>query len=290
MIAVLGKMKVLLREIPDYLKDRSTIITQVMFVSIFALVFINIYSPFNASSWFEVGRIEFFFYSSAFILSGMLIIVLSKLIFILLTGRIRFTYLLFGIWHLMEIVLLAVGYLIVDLSLLKSGAELVERFTGLLFITLLVLAIPYSLSWLGLSLKDKRIKLAGLMENTSQEFRERKMVTFRDETEKLRFSIKSRDILFVESTDNYVTVHTNEKGKLRKIMLRNTMKRLEKELEGTMIQRCHRSFMVNFENIKLVKLISTNLYIYIDFPEEIRIPVSRTYAEHVHEFLNRVSL
>ena len=25
-------------------------------------------------------------------------------------------------------------------------------------------------------------------------------------------------------------------------------------------------------------------------PEEIRIPVSRTYAEHVHEFLNRVSL
>jgi len=94
----------------------------------------------------------------------------------------------------------------------------------------------------------------------------------------------------VESTDNYVTVHTTEKGMIKKIMLRNTMKRLEKELEGTLIQRCHRSYMVNFENIKLVKLISTNLYIYMDFPEEIRIPVSRTYAEHVHEFLNRVSL
>ena len=283
-------MKILLREIPDYLKDKSTIITQVMYVSIFALVFINIYSPFNASSWFEVGRIEFFFYSSAFILSGMLIIVLSKLIFVLLAGRIRFTYLLFGIWNFMEIVLLAAAYLVVDLYLLKSGAELVERFTDLLFITLLVLAIPYSLSWLWLSLKDKRSKLENLTENTSLEFRERKMITFRDETEKLRFSVKSRDILFVESTDNYVTVHTNEEGKLRKIMLRNTMKRLEKELEGTLIQRCHRSFMVNFENIKLVKLISTNLYIYMDFPEEIRIPVSRTYAEHVHEFLNRVSL
>ncbi len=283
-------MKILFGEIPDYLKDKSTIITQVMFVSIFALVFINIYSPFNASSWFEVGRIEFFFYSSAFILFGMLVIVLSKLIFVLLAGRIRFTYLLFGLWNLMEIVLLAVVYLAVDLVLLKSGAELVERFTGLLFITLLVLAIPYSLSWLWLSLKDKRSTLENLTENTSQEFRERKMVTFRDETEKLRFSIKSRDILFVESTDNYVTVHTTEKGMIKKIMLRNTMKRLEKELEGTLIQRCHRSYMVNFENIKLVKLISTNLYIYMDFPEEIRIPVSRTYAEHVHEFLNRVSL
>lgn len=283
-------MKKVLGEIPDYLKDKSTIITQVMFVSIFALVFINIYSPFNAATWFEVGRIEFFFYSSAFILSGMLIIVISKLIFVLIADRVRISYLTFGLWHLMEIILLAAAYLVVDLYFLKSGAELLERFTGLLFITLLVLAIPYSLSWLWLSLKDKRTTLESLTENTSQEFREKKMITFRDETEKLRFSIKSRDILYVESTDNYVTIHTTEQGKLRKIMLRNTMKRLEKELEGTLIQRCHRSYMVNFENIKLVKLISANLYIYMDFPEEIRIPVSRTYAEHVHEFLNRVSL
>jgi hypothetical protein len=283
-------MKTMYREIPDYLKDKSTIISQVMFVSIFALVFINIYSPFNASSWFEVGRIEFFFYSSAFILSGMLIIVVSKLIFVLIAGRVRISFLLFGIWNFMEIVLLAAAYLVVDLYLLKSGAELIERFTGLLFITLLVLAIPYSLSWLWLSLKDKRSKLEKLTMNTSLEFRERQMISFRDETEKLRFSIKSRDILFVESTDNYVTVHTHQDGKLKKVMLRNTMKRLEKELEGTLIQRCHRSYMVNFENIKLVKLISTNLYIYLDSPEEIRIPVSKSYAEHVHEFLNRVSL
>lgn len=282
--------KLILKEIPDYLKDRSTIITQVMFVSIFALIFINIYSPFNAASWFEVGRIEFFFYSSVFILSGMLAIVASKLFFILLSRRIRFSYLLFGLWNLFEIFLLAAAYLAVDLFLLKSGADLVDRFLSLLFITLLVLAIPYSLSWLWLSLKDKRQKLEGLTRNTSLEFREKQMVSFRDETEKLRFSIKSNDILYIESTDNYVTVISSEGGKLRKAMLRNTMKRLEKELEGTLIQRCHRSYMVNFQNIKLVKLISTNLYIYLDHPGEIRIPVSRTYAEHVHEFLNRVSL
>ena len=287
---MLGKLKILLREIPDYLKDKSTIITQVMFVSVFALVFINIYSPFNASSWFEVGRIEFFFYSSALILSGMLVIVLIKLLFVFLVRRIRFTYLHFAVWNLMEIILLAAAYLVVDLVLLKSNAELVERFTGLLFITLLVLAIPYSISWMWLSLKDKRIKLENLTADTSLEFKEKKMIIFRDETEKLRFSVKSEDILFVESTDNYVTIHTSENGKIKKIMLRNTMKRLEKELEGTLIQRCHRSYMVNFENIKLVKLISTNLYIYMDFPNEIRIPVSRTYAEHVHEFMNRVSL
>jgi len=160
----------------------------------------------------------------------------------------------------------------------------------MLMSSLLVLAIPYSLSWLYLSMKDKRDKIEELMRNTSQEFKENKMITFRDETEKMRFSIKSSDILYIESTDNYVTVFTSEEGKLKKVMLRNTMKRLEKELEGTLIQRCHRSYMVNFENIKQVKLLSTQLYIYIDSSEDIRIPVSKSYAEHVHEFLNRVSL
>jgi len=286
----MSRFKIIFDEIPDYLKDKSTLITQVMFVSIFGLVFINIYAPFNASSWTEMSRLEFFFSSSVMILIGMLGIVISKLIFFLLIGRVRFTYLIFGFWHFTEIVLLAAIYLVVDLVLLKSGMELVDRFTSLLFITLMVLAIPYIISWLYLSMKDKRTKLEDLTENTSQEFKEKQMITFRDETEKLRFSIKSEDILYVESTDNYVTVHTLEKGKVKKIMLRNTMKRLEKELEGTLIQRCHRSYMVNFENIKLVKLISTNLYIYMDSPEEIRIPVSKSYAEHVHEFLNRVSL
>ena len=286
----MSRLKVIFDEIPDYLKDKSTLITQVMFVSIFGLVFINIYAPFNASSWTEMGRLEFFFNSSAMILIGMMAIVISKLVFFLAMGRIRMSYLIFGLWHLAEIVLMATFFLVVDLVLLKSGMDLVDRYASLLFITLMVLAIPYSISWLYLSMKDKRAKLENLTEDTSLEFREKKMITFRDEAEKLRFSIKSADILFVESTDNYVTVHTLEKGKTKKIMLRNTMKRLEKELEGTLIQRCHRSYMVNFENIKLVKLISTNLYIYLDSPEEIRIPVSRTYAEHVHEFLNRVSL
>ena len=286
----MSKLKIIFTEIPDYLKDKSTLITQVMFVSIFALVFINLYAPFDAASWTDMSRLEFFFNSSVMILIGMLGIVVSKLLFFLSMGRIRMPYLIFGLWHMAELVLMASIYLVVDVILLKSGMKLVDRYPSLLFITLLVLAIPYSISWLYLSMKDKRTALENLTADTSQEFREKKMISFRDETEKLRFSIKSADILFVESTDNYVTVHILEKGKVKKIMLRNTMKRLEKELEGTLIQRCHRSYMVNFENIKLVKLISTNLYVYMDSPEEIRLPVSRTYAEHVHEFLNRVSL
>ncbi len=42
----MNRLKIIFTEIPDYLKDKSTLITQVMFVSIFGLVFINIYAAF----------------------------------------------------------------------------------------------------------------------------------------------------------------------------------------------------------------------------------------------------
>ncbi|MCK4992092.1 MAG: hypothetical protein KAS29_16450, partial [Bacteroidales bacterium] len=67
----MNRLKIIFEEIPDYLKDKSTLITQVMFVSIFGLVFINIYAPFNATTWTEMSRLEFFFSSSVMILIGM---------------------------------------------------------------------------------------------------------------------------------------------------------------------------------------------------------------------------
>ncbi len=53
----MNNLKIIFEEIPDHLKDKSTLITQLMFVSIFGLVFINIYAPFNASTWTESPQI-----------------------------------------------------------------------------------------------------------------------------------------------------------------------------------------------------------------------------------------
>jgi len=46
--------------------------------------------------------------------------------------------------------------------------------------------------------------------------------------------------------------------------------------------------MVNFENVRAIRLIHANLFIDMDTEDNIRIPVSGTYAEKVHETLNRV--
>lgn len=283
-------MHFLLRKIPVYLVDKQNVLKQISFTAIFALIFINIYAPFNAESWFNAGKAELFLYSSLYILAGVLVIVLSRLIFIRIAAKTRINFLAYVLWIFAELVLMAFAYTIMDILFLDHDVNPFEHYIKLLIVTLFVLVIPYSLSWLYYSWKDQKRMLEELSSATSNEYSTRHMITFFDETDKLRFSLQSTDVLYIESTDNYVTLHVKDETRVKKIMLRNTMKRLEKELETTMIRRCHRSYMVNFENVKMVRLSGTNLFIYLNNSEESRIPVSRTYTEKVHEMINRLSV
>ncbi len=286
-------MHFLFREIPSYLKEKTIALQQTVFSAVFALVFINIYSPFNAESWFdagEAGAVEFFFYSSLFILAGMLFILISRLVFVAFGKKKRINFLVYILWTTQEILLLALVYTLMDIYLLGNSEQIAGQYIKLLFATLFVLAIPYSISWLWYSWNDQKRQLAELSQATLKEYTAKKMINFYDETNKRRLSVNSADVLYLESTDNYVTIFYQDKDRIKKFMLRNTMKRLEKELEKTQICRCHRSFMVNFENVKMVRMTGTNLYIYMDTLEELKIPVSRTFAEKVHEFINTISV
>lgn len=283
-------MHFLLRKIPDYLVDKLNVLRQISFTALFALIFINIYSPFNAESWFDAGKAEFFLYSSLYILAGMLVIVFSRLILINIAQKTRINYLVFILWNLQEVVVLALAYTLMDVYILHSELNPFEQYIKLLLVTMFVLAIPYSLSWLYYSWQDQKRMLLELSKATSSEYSTRNMINFYDETDKLRFSLNSKDVLYIESTDNYVTVFVQDKERIKRIMLRNTMKRLEIELQKTLIRRCHRSFMVNFKNVKMVRLSGTNLFVYINATEEIKIPVSRTYTEKVHETINQLSV
>jgi len=283
-------MHFLLRKIPAYLVNQNNVLRQISFTAIFALIFINIYAPFNAENWFSAGKAELFLYSSLYILAGVLVIVVSRVIFIGIARNNRISFLGYILWIFAELLLMAFAYTFMDILILDHDVNPFEHYIKLLVVTLFVLAIPYSLSWLYYSWQEQKKKLDALSSATSEEYSMRNLVTFYDETDKLRFSVQSENVLFIESTDNYVTVYIKDESRMKKVMLRNTMKRLEKELEKTMIRRCHRSYMVNFENVKMVRLSGTNLFIYLNNSEESRIPVSRTYSEKVHEMINNLSV
>jgi hypothetical protein len=68
------------KPIPSYINEKQNIIRLVLFTSLFALVFINAYSPFGAGKWYSLTRLQFFTYSSLTILVGVLVVVISRII------------------------------------------------------------------------------------------------------------------------------------------------------------------------------------------------------------------
>jgi DNA-binding LytR/AlgR family response regulator len=59
------------------------------------------------------------------------------------------------------------------------------------------------------------------------------------------------------------------------------MKRMEEAFAGTGIIRCHRSYMVNFEKVKVIRRENEGLNLELDLPDVIDIPLSKTYADNV---------
>ena len=69
-------------------------------------------------------------------------------------------------------------------------------------------------------------------------------------------------------------------------MVRNTLKRIEAELIVATIVRCHRSYMVNIDNVKVIRKEKEGLIIGFDAPVNMTVPISKTYFE---EFIRKLS-
>jgi DNA-binding LytR/AlgR family response regulator len=143
-----------------------------------------------------------------------------------------------------------------------------------------VLLLPYSISWLYFSWIDKthllqQLKEAGDMQDIKD------MIVFSDEKGTMRLTLKFNDLLYLQAADNYVTIQYGNKDKISKYMLRSSLKLIEDEHKGFPLVRCHRSYMVNFDKVKIIRREKDGLRIELDSPVQIEIPVSKTFVNDV---------
>jgi hypothetical protein len=270
------------KNIPSYLTGKTNIVRFVLFTAVFALVFINIYDPFGVEAWYhKVTEFQRFFYSSLVILLGMLVIVVSRILMWLISRKKDLRYGEYGLWIFSEIVSMALAYSLIQKIFLEGTAEFMTVFNKSLQITALVILLPYAILWLYLSLQEKSRLLEKLSKTPAKESIPFGMIPFHDEKKVLRISIKSDDLLYLESADNYVFIHYLDHNKISKYMIRNSLKNIETELWNAGLLRCHRSFMVNFEKVKLIKKEKDGLNLELDTPNKLSIPVSKTYIEQI---------
>jgi hypothetical protein len=272
--------------IPEYLTKKQNIIKTVFFTSAFALAFINIYSPFGMNKW-DISQIQLLLYSSLIILTGVLVIVISRIIMFHYGRKRQINYLQYIVWIILEILSMAAFYAVFMKLFLHDKRIFTVIFKISIRNTLLVLLLPYSILSLYFSWRFKSKQLEELANKEQFSDSLKKMIPFHDEKGTLRFSILLEDLLYLEATDNYVTIYYVDSGKIMKYLIRNSLKNLEPKLQSKNIMRSHRSYMVNFEKVKIMRKDKSGLYLELDIDQKISLPVSKTYVASVIEAFSK---
>jgi hypothetical protein len=270
------------KQIPAYLTEKQNIVRLIFFTAGFALVFINIYSPFDVSSWFKVTKLQLLFYSSLVILTGVLVVVVSRIILYQVVKRkIKVSLGNYFLWIAAEVFSMAMFYVIYEKTFLKDTRSFWDLYKLSIQNTALVLLLPYSISWLYFSWIDKNRQLEKLSFASEVSHDIKEMLPFKDEKGVMRISVKTSDLLYLQAADNYVTIFYIHQQKQAKYMLRSSLKQIESELGYSPFIRCHRSYMVNFEKVKIIRREKDGLRLELEAPVTVEIPVSKTYMEEV---------
>ena len=271
----------LTKRLPAYLTDRNNIVRLIVLTAAFALLFINLYSPFGVKDTLKVSKLTFFLYSSGVILTGVLVVAISRIIMFQLVRRGLvlkvYQYLL---WVAAEVASMAMFYTFYELVILGEERSFADVFKNSVLNTSLTLLLPYSALWLYFSWHDKKKKLLEL-EEAPDPAAIKAMIPLHDDKGVLRLSVKRSDLLYLQGSDNYVTVWYQSQDKLSKFLLRNTLKKMEDELLPESIIRCHRSYLINMDRVRLIKREKDGLVLELETKTAVTVPVSRTYMNQV---------
>lgn len=274
------------QRIPDYICEKGNIVRLILLTALFALVFINLYKPFSSSHWYPVSELMFFVFSSLIILTGVLVVVISRVIMYYRSKKHIITYGQYALWILLEIFFMSLFYTIYTKSL-NPEREWLTVFKESSINTALVLLLPYASIHLYFSYMESKKKLKELEEHHAEAPTKSSVYSFYDEKNELRLSIKKESLLYIESADNYVYIwYLNKAQQLSKFMLRNSLKAIEENQVDNCVLRCHRSYIVNFEQVKVIRRQKDGIYLEFNIDKVPDIPISKTYSEKVtHWFM-----
>ena len=279
------------RLLPDFfVKSRNTVI-QIIFTALFAYSFILVYHPFGSDSWFKITTGQFAFAVGFVVIVGMAVVIISRVIMTQCRKRWPITILGYSVMITLEVLAMTGFYMMIQKVFLKDTRFWFEVYYMAIFNATLILLIPYLISLLYFAWSDKKQNFEKLLiekQSVSEPVPESpRFVNFKDENGDTKLTVKLDDLLYIEASENYVTVYYLNQTQPGRMLLRNSMKRMEDQLTGFPIVRCHRSYMVNTNRIRLAKKTKTGMIVELSASVPIRLPVSETYKSEVVRTLRR---
>ena len=276
--------------IPKFMTERKGIWLFLLATLLFAILFVLIYQP---AGYMRTGeslmRWNKHLYTVIQFIAGFLILTSSRFLFFHiqrmknLTRRDNYLW-IGGEFIVISLVLSAIAYLLnADRSI--GYHQLLER---VILNVATILVIPYTASVLILLLRERGHKIKELNEIIDQQQTQsidsgNENMNFYSQGGKLAFSTKKNNVLYLEAADNYCNIHYMNEGKEDTFILHNSLKNIEESGMYKQLLRCQRGYMVNIDNVKLVKKEKDGLILELSQGGK-PIPVSRTYNEKVVQY------
>jgi len=271
------------KRIPTYITTRQNLTRMVLWTALYAWLFISIYQPFNSRQWIAgVSELTYFTFGTLAVLVAMLVIAVSRVGMCYYSKKHQLTYIEFGYWVGAEILAMSLVYALFPMLILD---DVTDRFLSLwgdaIIYTSFVLLIPYAIIMLAIILQHYRriVEEMGLAGTDGVEaLQQPDMYNFYDDRNELKLSLRPETLYYIEAADNYVIIYYQGQGKLQRYMLRNTLRGIEERGQQGLL-RTHRSFIVNFAQVKLIKRTAEGMMIELNKDGLPNIPVSKTYLD-----------
>ena len=280
------------KELPSYLLETNNVVRMILFTTVYSLVFINIFRPFNSETWIHNNNsANYFLYSSLMVLIGMVLVSLSRVIMNFVVKKVQITFPDYIIWMVSDAVILSIFYTFIaykvgfiynflndnpEMTLWEAIFAIFKKSTAN---TVWMLLIPYTISLLFLDNQHLKNRIQELGERNTDS----NIIHLKDEKGEIRLSINVENILYAEAADNSVIVKYINNDRIVDFFLRTNLKKLSDDLRETPIQRCHRSFMINLLHVTSLKKDQTEFTIQFDTTSIKDITVSKTYQEAIME-------
>ncbi len=282
--------------IPSFIYKRSNQITMIIFVPIFALFFIALYSPFDFDridsdahflSWLNVSRELLVQLITIFlILIGMAVAAISRWLMALYTRNRQISYVHYITWIACEILVMTLMFTIVALFT-DTNKGIITLFKNSLIKTFLMLLIPYTLCYIYFIWQERVAQLRMLRERIAEDETalQAAYVQIFDEKGEMRLSVRREHLLLIESADNYICVWYTNNNAPKKVLVRNTLKQVAEQLASTHIQRCHRSYLVNLDHVKVLRREKEGIFVELGIVGVPDVPISKTYSDSIQKWL-----
>ncbi|MCF0164963.1 MAG: LytTR family transcriptional regulator [Bacteroidales bacterium] len=279
----------LISQVPECLTTATSQSLSISISVLFALVFLTVYTPFSQTAWFYVGSTSRFLWTIIFVCVSTTFLVLSRVLTSYVVKRKKhFSTSLFYVWRAGEIVAIGCFHALISINLIKvSGFSPAFIVAKSILVTIVALGFPTLVMDLIFLLRDTRKMLmvthSDVIESDGDTIPDNtEIINIADNRGVLKLSIRLENLYYIKSEDNYVKVFYMKQGTLTHYLLRAKIQSIDDNFQSKRsLARCHRSYIVNLNNVKGIRNEAGGFYLDFDVEGMDSIPVSKTYSQKI---------